>query len=80
MARVFITGSTDGWAVRQHASVIDLPIDPVTTAGAPGSGGSAAERAAVNYALAKHVVLVAPAGDRGTATDAVNRETLAGIA
>src|SRR5215472_9384219 len=35
------------WAVRQHASVIDLPLDPVTTAGAAGAGGSPAERAAV---------------------------------
>src|SRR5215472_13294480 len=61
-----------GWAVRHHANVIDLPIDPVTTAGAPGSGGSTAERAAVKYALAKHVVLIAPAGDGGTGTDAVN--------
>ena len=60
------------WAVRQDASVIDLPLDPVTTAGAPGSGGSAAERAAVGYALAKHVVLVAPAGDGGAGTDPVN--------
>jgi len=60
------------WAVRQDAGVIDLPLDPVTTAGAPGSGGSAAERAAVGYALAKHVVLVAPAGDGGAGTDPVN--------
>jgi hypothetical protein len=60
------------WAVRHHATVIDLPLDPVTTSGAPGSGGSAAEHAAVKYALAKHVVLVAPAGDGGTGTDAVN--------
>ena len=60
------------WAVRHHATVIDLPLDPVTTSGAPGSGGSAAERAAVSYALSKHVVLVAPAGDGGASTDAVN--------
>jgi len=60
------------WAVRHHASVIDLPLDPVTTSGEPGSGGSSAERAAVSYALAKHVVLVAPAGDDGGGTDAVN--------
>ncbi len=26
------------WAVRHDASVIDLPLDPVTAAGAPGSG------------------------------------------
>ena len=60
------------WAVRHHASVIDLPLDPVTTSGAPGSGGSTAEQAAVKYALAKHVVLVAPAGDGGASTDPVN--------
>ncbi len=51
------------YAVRHGATVIDLPLDPVTTAGAPGSGGSPAERAAVAYALAHQVVLVAPAGD-----------------
>ena len=51
------------YAVRHGATVIDLPLDPVTTAGAPGSGGSTAERAAVAYALAHQVVLVAPAGD-----------------
>ncbi len=60
------------WAVRHDASVIDLPLDPVTAAGAPGSGGSTAERAAIGYALAKHVVLVAPAGDNGTQSDAPN--------
>ena len=60
------------WAVRHDASVIDLPLDPVPTPGAPGSGGSPAERAAVAYALAKHVVLVAPAGDGGAGTDPVN--------
>jgi subtilisin family serine protease len=60
------------YAVRQHVAVIDLPLDPVTTPGASGSGGSPAERAAVAYALARRVVLVAPAGDDGTGTDAVN--------
>ena len=60
------------WAVRHDATVVDLPLDPVTTAGAPGSGGSAAEKAAVAYALSKHVVLVAPAGDEGASTNAVN--------
>ncbi len=60
------------WAVRHEATVIDLPLDPVTAPGAVGSGGSPAERAAVNYALAKHVVLVAPAGDNGTDSDSVN--------
>jgi Subtilase family len=61
------------YAVRHHADVIDLPLDPVTTPGAAGSGGSPAERAAVAYANARHVVLVAPAGDGGAAgSDAVN--------
>jgi hypothetical protein len=60
------------WAVRHGASVIDLPLDPVTTSGAPGSGGSAAEKAAIGYAMSKHVVLVAPAGDGGAGTDPVN--------
>ena len=60
------------WAVRHDATVIDLPLDPVTTAGAPGSGGNAAEKAAVAYALSKNVVLVAPAGDGGAGTNMVN--------
>jgi hypothetical protein len=60
------------YAVNHHASVIDLPLDPVTTRGAPGSGGSTAERSAVAYAVAHHVVLVAPAGDDGATTGAVN--------
>ncbi len=60
------------WAVRHDATVIDLPLDPVTRPGAAGSGGSPAERAAVAYALARHVVLVAPAGDGGAGTDPVN--------
>jgi serine protease len=60
------------WAVRHHASVIDLPLDPVTTSGAPGSGGSPAERAAIDYAIAKKVILVAPAGDGYAGTDPVN--------
>jgi hypothetical protein len=51
------------YAVRHGATVIDLPLDPVITAGAPGSGGSQAEQAAIGYALAHQVVLVAPAGD-----------------
>jgi subtilisin family serine protease len=54
------------YAVRHGAKVIDLPLDPVTTAGAAGSGGSRAEQAAVAYALAHQVVLVAPAGDHLT--------------
>src|SRR5215469_10497957 len=60
------------WAVRHDATIIDLPLDPVTTAGAAGSGGSSAERAAIAYALAKHVVLVAPAGDAGAGPAPVN--------
>jgi hypothetical protein len=35
-------------------------------------GGSGAEKAAVAYALAHHVVLVAPAGDEGAGADPVN--------
>jgi hypothetical protein len=58
------------YAVKHHAAVIDLPLDPVTASGAAGSG-SRAERAAVAYANARHVVLVAPAGDGG-AGGAVN--------
>ena len=60
------------YAVAHHATVIDLPLDPVTAAGAPGAGGSAAERSAVAYALAHRVVLVAPAGDEGDGADPVN--------
>ncbi len=60
------------YAVKHHAAVIDLPLDPVTASGAAGSGGSRAERAAVAYANARHVVLVAPAGDGGAGSDAVN--------
>jgi len=66
------------YAVGHGASVIDLPIDP----GQPGAGGtggisaaaggSAAEQAAVLYARRKGVVLVAPAGDNGAGSDAVN--------
>ena len=40
------------YAVRHHATVIALPLDPVTTTAAPGAGGSTAEHAAVRYALA----------------------------
>ena len=60
------------YAVNHHASVIDLPLDPVTVPGSPGVGGSSAEKAAVAYALAHHVVLVAPAGDEGAGADPVN--------
>jgi Subtilase family len=60
------------YAVDHHASVIDLPLDPVTVPGSPGVGGSSAEKAAVAYALAHHVVLVAPAGDEGAGADPAN--------
>src|SRR6266576_3345494 len=60
------------YAVNHHATVIDLPLDPVTVPGSPGVGGRGAERAAVAYALAHHVVLVAPAGDEGAGADPVN--------
>ena len=60
------------YAVNHHATVIDLPLDPVTVPGAAGVGGSRAEQAAVAYALAHHVVLVAPAGDEGAGADPVN--------
>ena len=60
------------YAVNHHASVIDLPLDPITAKGSSGAGGSSAEKAAVAYALAHHVVLVAPAGDEGAGADPVN--------
>jgi Subtilase family len=66
------------YAVSHGASVIDLPLDP-GQAGISGqggasaaAGGSAAELAAVKYALSRNVVLVAPAGDDEQATDAPN--------
>ena len=64
------------YAVGHGATVIALPLDPATLeaapSGDPATGGSAAERAAVSFALAHNVVLVAPAGDNGAATDSVN--------
>jgi Subtilase family len=60
------------YAVRHGADVIDLPLDPVLTPGAPGAGGSAEEQSAVKFALAHHVVLVAPAGDDATTLNTVN--------
>ena len=65
------------YAVGHGATVIALPLDPgtlgATAAGDPAAaGGGAVERAAVNYALAHNVLLVAPAGDNGADTDSVN--------
>ena len=64
------------YAVDHGASVISLPLDPATMSAAgsgnPATGGSPAERAAVAYATAHDVVLVAPAGDNGGAGNAVN--------
>lgn len=65
------------YAVARGASVIALPLDPGTlgpaTPGDPAAaGGSRAERAAVRDALARNVVLIAPAGDNGASTGAVN--------
>ena len=66
------------YAVRHGATVIDLPIDPGTqgpgsqSGAANAAGGSAAEQHAIDYALSKDVLLVAPAGDDGQAGDAVN--------
>ncbi|MBV9203810.1 MAG: S8 family serine peptidase, partial [Actinobacteria bacterium] len=64
------------YAVSHGARIIDLPLDPgtfgvtnqgeLTGQGDPAAaGGSAAERAAVAWALSRGVVLVAPAGDDG---------------
>ena len=57
------------YAVGHGATVIALPLDPGALAAAPSAdpaaGGSAAERAAVSFALARNVLLVAPAGDNG---------------
>jgi subtilisin family serine protease len=64
------------YAVDHGASVISLPLDPGTMSAAgngnPATGGSQAERAAVAYAIAHDVVLVAPAGDNGGGGNAVN--------
>src|SRR3984957_12800489 len=61
-----------GYAVRHGAKVIDLPLDPAAQAGGTTTGGSPAERAAVEAALRKGVVLVAPSGDNGAGTDTIN--------
>jgi serine protease len=65
------------YAVAHGAQVIALPLDPGTLGlaadGDPAAaGGSSAERAAVGYAVAHDVVLVAPAGDNGMGTGTVN--------
>ncbi len=60
------------YAVRHGAQVIDLPLDPAAQAGGTTTGGSPAEKAAVEAALRKGVVLVAPSGDNGAGTDTIN--------
>ena len=64
------------YAVDHGASVISLPLDPGTMSAAgsgnPAAGGSQVERAAVAYAIAHDVLLVAPAGDNGGGGGAVN--------
>ena len=64
------------YAVDHGASVISLPLDPGTMSAAgngnPAADGSPAERAAVAYAIAHDVLLVAPAGDNGGGGNAVN--------
>jgi subtilisin family serine protease len=62
------------WYAAAHgAQIIDLPLDPASLASdgaatgglSAAAGGSTAEQAAVDYALGKGAVLVAPAGDNG---------------
>lgn len=64
------------YAVDHGARVIALPLDPGTLGFAGGdpaaAGGSTAERAAVSYAAAHDAVLVAPAGDNGAGSDAID--------
>ena len=65
------------YAADHGSRIIDLPLDPgtlgLTTKGDPAAaGGSAAERAAIAYALGKGIVLVAPAGDDGQGPAIVN--------
>jgi subtilisin family serine protease len=62
------------YAVAHGATVISLPLDPgaMGAAAAGAADGSAAERAAVAYAVSRDVVLVAPAGDNGGTGSAVN--------
>jgi subtilisin family serine protease len=65
------------YAVEHGARIIDLPLDPgtfgLTGHGDPAAaGGSAAERAAVAFAVRQGVILVAPAGDDGPGSGMVN--------
>jgi Subtilase family len=66
------------YAVGRGVQVIDLPLDPGAayadgaSAAAAAAGGSAAERSAVQYALGRGVMLVAPAGDDGPEPGQVN--------
>jgi len=64
------------YAVDHGATVISLPLDPGTMRAAgngnPAANGSPAERAAVAYAVAHDVLLVAPAGDNAGSGNAVN--------
>lgn len=64
------------WAAGHGATVIALPLDPGTLEqpgpGNPAAGGSSAEKAAVAFALARGILLVAPAGDNGADGNAVN--------
>lgn len=65
------------YAVGHGATVIALPLDPGTLGSAASgdpaaAGGSPAERAAVRYALAHDVLLIAPAGDNGALPRAVS--------
>ena len=60
------------YAVRHGAQVIELPLDPAAQAGGTTTGGGPAERTAVEAALRKGVVLVAPSGDNGAGTDTIN--------
>ena len=61
------------YAAAHGAQVIDLPLDPASLASdgaatgglSAAAGGSAAEQAAVDYALGKGAVLIAPASDNG---------------